>query len=93
MCTAAKGGWAPIDGGAYVDTDGGRHGEGRACEGVRLRLVRIGDVQWRVFRGYEGGFFAVRGPEGSDGGVERIAEVGRRSCSLKVRKIPAVHPD
>lgn len=23
----------------------------------------------------------------------RVAEVGQRSCSFKVRKIPAVHPD
>jgi hypothetical protein len=59
---------------------------------VRLQLVRIGDVQWRVFRGYEGWFFAVRGPEGSDGGVEADSR-GWAEELLAHRKIPAVLPD
>jgi hypothetical protein len=80
-------------GAAYVDTDGGRHGEGRAraC-GCDLCGSAMSNGGYSGATKDDAPLCVVL--EAVTAASRRIEEVGRRSCSLlALRKIPAAHPD
>ena len=74
---------------AYVDTDGGRHGE-LSCEGLRLRRCgsRVSNGRYSGATTADAPLYVVRTVVTA--ASRRIEEVGRRSCSLFARFLRSI---